>query len=151
MTQKRALIVGGSVGGLFAAHLLRARGWEVVVFERSGSALADRGASIGTKPEMFAILRSSRVDLNPWAEVAATARICLDRQGHVSHEIPVVSVNSAWDRVYRPLRAALPEALYRDGTRVTGIEQNDSGVTATLADGTRESGTLLVAADGIHS
>jgi 2-polyprenyl-6-methoxyphenol hydroxylase-like FAD-dependent oxidoreductase len=151
MTQKRALIVGGSVGGLFAAHLLRARGWDVAVFERSGNALADRGASIGTRPELFEILRGLGIELDPSAGVAATARICLDRQGAIVHEMPVSSINSAWDRVYRPLRAALPPALYRDGTRVVGMEQNDESVTAILADGTRETGTLLIAADGIHS
>ena len=30
------LIIGGSLGGLFAAHLLRAAGWDVEVFERIG-------------------------------------------------------------------------------------------------------------------
>jgi 2-polyprenyl-6-methoxyphenol hydroxylase-like FAD-dependent oxidoreductase len=34
-SQRRALVIGGSVGGLFAAHLLRSIGWDVVVFERS--------------------------------------------------------------------------------------------------------------------
>jgi 2-polyprenyl-6-methoxyphenol hydroxylase-like FAD-dependent oxidoreductase len=151
MIQPRALIVGGSVGGLFAAHLLHARGWDVAVFERSGSALADRGASIGTRPELFEILRSLGIVLDPSAGVATTARICLGREGGIVHEIPVSSINSAWDRVYRPLRAALPEALYRDGTRVVGMEQNAESITVILADGTRETGTLLIAADGIHS
>ena len=41
--QPRALVIGGSVGGLFAAHMLRSIGWDVVVFERSGDDLA-RGA-----------------------------------------------------------------------------------------------------------
>jgi 2-polyprenyl-6-methoxyphenol hydroxylase-like FAD-dependent oxidoreductase len=31
--QPRALVIGGSVGGLFAAHMLRSIGWDVVVFE----------------------------------------------------------------------------------------------------------------------
>ena len=31
----RALIIGGSVGGLFAATLLRSTGWDVAVFERN--------------------------------------------------------------------------------------------------------------------
>jgi 2-polyprenyl-6-methoxyphenol hydroxylase-like FAD-dependent oxidoreductase len=34
-TSRHALIIGGSLGGLFAAHLLRASGWQVDVFERS--------------------------------------------------------------------------------------------------------------------
>ena len=139
------------MGGLFAAHLLRAQGWDVAVFERSGGALADRGASIGTRAELFDILRGIGITLDPSAGVAVTARICLDRTGALVGELPVHSINSAWDRIYRPLRDALPDALYRAATRVERIEQDDDSVTAILADGTRESGALLIAADGIHS
>ena len=47
-TNGHALIIGGSLGGLFAAHLLRAAGWQVDVFERSTEDLAGRGAGLGT-------------------------------------------------------------------------------------------------------
>jgi 2-polyprenyl-6-methoxyphenol hydroxylase-like FAD-dependent oxidoreductase len=151
MARRRALIVGGSVGGLFAAHLLRAHGWDVAVFERSGGALADRGASIGTRPELFDVLRSIGIDPDPSAGVAVTSRICLDRDGRIVAELPVRSINSAWDRIYRPLREALPDELYRAATRVERIEQEGDSITAILADGTRESGALLIAADGINS
>src|ERR1700741_1256620 len=151
MARERALVVGGSVGGLFAAHLLRAHGWDVAVFERSGGALADRGASIGTRSELFDVLSGIGIVLDPSAGVAVTSRICLDRSGAILGELPVQSVNSAWDRIYRPLRDALPDALYRAATRVERIEQDGDGVTAILADGTSENGTLLIAADGIHS
>jgi 2-polyprenyl-6-methoxyphenol hydroxylase-like FAD-dependent oxidoreductase len=151
MARQRALIVGGSVGGLFAAHLLRAHGWDVAVFERSGGALADRGASIGTRAELFDILCSIGIALDPSAGVAVTSRICLDRSGALLGEVPVQSTNSAWDRIYRPLRDALPDDSYRAATRVEHIEQDTDGVTAILADGTGERGDLLIAADGIHS
>lgn len=151
MARQRALIVGGSVGGLFAAHLLRAHGWEVTVFERSGGALADRGASIGTRPELFDVLRSIGIELDPSAGVAVTSRLCLDRDGRIVAELPVRSINSAWDRIYRPLRAALPDELYRAAARVERIEQDADSVSAILADGKRESGALLIAADGINS
>ena len=52
--EARALVIGGSVGGLFAAHMLRSIGWEVVVFERSGDDLVRRGAGIGAN----ALIRS---------------------------------------------------------------------------------------------
>ncbi|HEY3917936.1 MAG TPA: FAD-dependent monooxygenase [Stellaceae bacterium] len=151
MARQRALIVGGSVGGLFAAHLLRAHGWEVAVFERSGGALADRGASIGTRDELFQILRRIGIALDPSAGVSVSARICLDRRGKIIGERPIASINSAWDRVYRPLRDAFPDHLYRAATRVERIEQDGDSVTAILADGARQAGALLVAADGIHS
>ena len=43
-------VVGGSIGGLTAALVLRDLGCEVDVFERSGTALEARGAGIGLHP-----------------------------------------------------------------------------------------------------
>lgn len=147
----RALIIGGSVGGLFAAHLLRAAGWDVAVFERSRGDLADRGASIGTRGDLFDIMRRIGVPLDPSVGVAAHSRICLDRSGAITHEIVRSSINSAWDRIYRPLKNALPDTFYRAGMRLDQVEQNDDRVTAIFADGSHEEADLLIAADGIHS
>ncbi|MGH6728350.1 MAG: FAD-dependent monooxygenase, partial [Pseudolabrys sp.] len=47
----RALIIGGSLGGLFAGLLLRQAGWDVTVFEKSTGDLASRGVGIGTHVE----------------------------------------------------------------------------------------------------
>jgi 2-polyprenyl-6-methoxyphenol hydroxylase-like FAD-dependent oxidoreductase len=46
----KAIVVGGSLGGLFAANLLSRNGWEVDVFERVPEELAGRGAGIVTHP-----------------------------------------------------------------------------------------------------
>ncbi|HKT18853.1 MAG TPA: FAD-dependent monooxygenase [Stellaceae bacterium] len=151
MAHGRALIVGGSVGGLFAAHFLRAAGWDAVVVERSDGELADRGASIGTREELFDALRCIGISLDPSAGVAARSRICLDDKGSIIEELPIASVSSAWDRIYRPLRAALPASCYRAGLRVERVEPRPNGVTAIFADGTRGEADLLIAADGIHS
>ncbi len=35
MTARRAVVIGGSLGGLIVAHLLRSTGWDAVVFERN--------------------------------------------------------------------------------------------------------------------
>jgi len=149
--RQRALIIGGSVGGLFAAHLLRAAGWDVAVFERSRGDLADRGASIGTRPELFEIMGRLGIALDPSIGVAVRARICLDRSGAIVHEVPTPSVNSAWDRIYRPLREAFPDALYHAGMRLERVEQQGERVVAIFADGAHQEGDLLIGADGIHS
>ncbi len=46
MSARRALVIGGSLGGLLAAHLLRSSGWDVTVFERNPDDLTGRGAGI---------------------------------------------------------------------------------------------------------
>ncbi len=147
----RALIIGGSVGGLCAAHLLRAGGWDVAMFERSRGDLADRGASIGTSDDLFAVMRRIGIVLDPSVAVTAGSRICLDRQGAIIHAIARSSISSAWARIYRPLRDALPDACYAPGRRLETVEQTAGQVTAIFADGARETGDLLVAADGIYS
>ena len=42
--RKRAVIIGGSMSGLFSAAFLRQIGWDVDVYERSGVELVGRGA-----------------------------------------------------------------------------------------------------------
>jgi hypothetical protein len=46
----RALVAGGSLGGLTAALVLRDQGWDVDVLERSAVPLQDRGAGIVLHP-----------------------------------------------------------------------------------------------------
>src|ERR1700751_6476033 len=46
----RALVAGGSLGGLTAALVLRDQGWDVDVLERSAVPLQDRGAGIVAHP-----------------------------------------------------------------------------------------------------
>ena len=54
----RALVIGGSLGGLFAANMLRqVCSWDVDVFERVDNDLAARGAGIATHDEMFHVMR----------------------------------------------------------------------------------------------
>jgi len=147
----RALVIGGSVGGLFAAGLLRRAGWDVTVFERSREDLADRGAGIGTRPDLFATMAKIGIAPDPSVGVAVTSRVCLDRAGAIIAERAVPATNSAWDRVYRPLRDALPAECYRAGMPLTAFEQDGDAVTAIFADGTRERGDILIGADGFSS
>ena len=148
MSKPRALVVGGSVGGLFAANLLRSTGWDVTVFERFVGSLADRGAGIGTRDELFSVMRRLGIKLDEGMTVDVRGRIALDRDGQVLRQTSVRSITSAWARIWQPLRDALPNECYRDGMRLTGITQDDGSVTARFADGTTETGDLLVGADG---
>ena len=58
---RRALIVGGSMAGMFAALLLRRHGWRGDVFERSGEAMASRGAGLATHPELADALTAAGI------------------------------------------------------------------------------------------
>ena len=60
MRKRRAIVVGGSLGGLFAANMLReVCHWDVDVYERVENDLAARGAGIATHDEMFHVMMES--------------------------------------------------------------------------------------------
>jgi 2-polyprenyl-6-methoxyphenol hydroxylase-like FAD-dependent oxidoreductase len=151
LARRRALVIGGSVGGLFAAHLLRAAGWEIAVCERAAGHLGDRGTGIGTRPELFAAMRRVGIAAPASLGIDVLGRTALGPDGSVVHELAVPAVTSAWSRIWRPLRQALPEALYHGSKALTGIEQHADAVTGIFADGGRLDADLLVAADGLHS
>ena len=152
MSQRRALVIGGSVGGLFAAHLLRSTGWEVSVFERASEDLAGRGAGIGTRPELFAVLRRIGIALDEsMGIVRVRSRKYFAPGGECVQEFPLPSINSAWDRIYRPLRDAMPPGTLHAGRALVRITRNDTVVEAVFSDGSVEQCDLLVGADGLHS
>ena len=151
MPQPRALIIGGSLGGLFAAHLLRAAGWDVEVYERIGEDLAGRGAGLGTHDALREMLARVGIDVVTPLGVATHAYVCRDNTGRALHEIKLDRVMSAWARLYRPLRDALPDTNYQPGMTLAHVETDARGATAVFADGTRISGDLLVGADGGRS
>jgi 2-polyprenyl-6-methoxyphenol hydroxylase-like FAD-dependent oxidoreductase len=151
MAKRRALIIGGSLGGLLAAHLLRSAGLDVVVFERNAEDLTGRGAGISTHPQLIDILRRVGIAFDQSMGLKVDTVICLDRSGHTYLETPTARTMSSWGRLYRSLRDPLPSGSYRLGMSLDQVEQDAQGVTAIFADGTRVAGDLLVGADGLRS
>lgn len=111
----RALVIGGSVGGLLAANLLRTIGWDATVFERAEGDLGDRGTGIGTRQELFDVLAQAGVRRDASIGADVRSRLCLDRAGKIVHEVPIRAVTSAWARIYRPLKTTLPAQNYHAG------------------------------------
>jgi 2-polyprenyl-6-methoxyphenol hydroxylase-like FAD-dependent oxidoreductase len=77
--------------------------------------------------------------------------VCLDRHGETYLEEKTARTMSSWGRLYRSLRDPLPSGSYRLGKSLERIEQDVDCVTAVFADGTRDTGDLLVGADGGRS
>ena len=50
---RRAIVIGGSLGGLFAGNTLLRSGWNVIIIERSKGRLEERGAGLGVHPPML--------------------------------------------------------------------------------------------------
>ena len=149
--RRKALVIGGSFGGLFAANLLARAGWDVEIFERAGEALADRGAGIVTHNELFDAIRRAGAVVDDTIGCATHTRVTLDRAGKIVAEMPLDQILTAWGRLYRLLKDVFPAQNYHFDRAFERVEQDANGVTACFADGTRASGDLLIGADGIRS
>ena len=151
MNRPRALVIGGSLSGLFTANLLRTIGWDVEVFERARGDLTGRGAVLGAQTDLFAVMRriGIPIDKSMWTEVRS--HICLDQSGNVTCEVPVREATTAWDRVYRALKQAFPMEHYHGGMTLLRCEQDEHRVFATFANGVCAEADLLIGADGMRS
>jgi 2-polyprenyl-6-methoxyphenol hydroxylase-like FAD-dependent oxidoreductase len=147
---RRALIVGGSMSGLFAALMLRRCGFEVEIYERVESELAGRGAGIVAQPVVAQTLH--RLGL-PTADLGVdmTTRRILDVDGRIVCEAVVPQTLTAWERLYRILRDGFPAEHYHRGVGLRSFEQDADAVTAHLSDGRSVTADLLIGADGIRS
>ncbi len=148
---RRALVIGGSLGGLIAAHLLRSTGWDAAVFERNEEELASRGVGLGTHPQLIGILNRAGIDFDESMGLTPSKAVLLDRDGEIVIARPTARTLSGWSRLYRALLDGLPPQAYRLGKRLVRVAQDGDGVTAFFADGSSERGDLLVGADGIRS
>jgi 2-polyprenyl-6-methoxyphenol hydroxylase-like FAD-dependent oxidoreductase len=148
---RRAHIVGGSLGGLFAALLLQQAGWRVRVHERAAGELAGRGAGIVTHAELFAALAECGITPDDGIGVAVASRVTLAPDGSVLGRLAAPQVLTAWGRLYQLLRQRLPPGLYDSGAQVVAVDELADGVRLRFADGRSETADLAVAADGIRS
>lgn len=138
------------MSGLLAALVLRRAGWQADVFERVDSELAGRGAGIVAQPDLIERLR--QLGINPSGlGVEITTRKMLDATGRLTNEHRCPQVLTAWERVYRVLRDAVPRECYHRGRGVTRFAQTEKSVVAHFSDGGMEEGDLLVGADGLRS
>jgi 2-polyprenyl-6-methoxyphenol hydroxylase-like FAD-dependent oxidoreductase len=148
--KRRAIVIGGSMSGLFAGLLLRQRGFEVDVYERVESELSGRGAGIVAQPVVHDTLR--RLGIDPIdLGVEMTTRKVLDAAGRLVCEVECPQTLTAWERLYRVLRDAFPGAHYHRGKGLRSFEQTAHSVTARWTDGISSEADLLVGADGIRS
>lgn len=150
-TRRRAAIVGGSMGGLFAGlHLLR-RGWEVSIHERVPVPLSGRGAGIVTHTELFQALHSAGLPAGEEIGVATPGRVVLSRDGSAAARRDLPQILTSWGRMYELLGEAFPEDLYHRGQNFLRYEEDDDGLTAFFENSDPVRCDLLIGADGFRS
>src|SRR5215217_2257961 len=164
----KAIIVGGGIGGLTTALMLRARGIDCELFEQSDT-IRELGVGINTLPHAIRELTGlGLLDRLDAAAVRTDQLYYLNRHGQevwreprgldAGHDVPQFSVHRGrlQSVIHRAVEERLgPEAIHT-GCRLGTFAQHEGGVVAHFFDRTgahvkAARGDILVGADGIHS
>ncbi|MBV9565858.1 MAG: FAD-dependent monooxygenase [Bradyrhizobium sp.] len=153
------VVVGGGIGGLFAANALIANGFNVTVHEQA-PALGEVGAGVFLTPNSVRHLQ--RVGLGPavekWGARVGTGSHYFRHDGAPIAPVQVTD-SSGWNATYGMHRAdlvdmlanALPAGVIRTGHRAVDLEQTETSARVAFANGAFAEGDIVIAADGIHS
>ena len=152
-------VVGGGIGGLFAAHALLHAGLRVTVYEQA-PALGEVGAGVYVTPN--AVRQLARVGLAGAIERRG-ARVGEDSAYYRHDGAPIARVQvtdaAGWNACFGMhradyvdlLAAGLPAGTVRTGHRAVGFEQTPDVARVRFANGEVAEADAVVGADGIHS
>jgi 2-polyprenyl-6-methoxyphenol hydroxylase-like FAD-dependent oxidoreductase len=147
----KILVVGGSLGGLFAANILLRQGHDVTLLEKTIGSLDGRGAGIVTHDALAQALSASGVRVDDSLGVAVRKRVTLGVDGQTLAEMEIPQILTSWSRLYHMLKESFPTARYLQGKTVQTVAQDFNRVKVTCEDGSQYEAELLIASDGIRS
>lgn len=156
----KAIVCGAGIAGLTVAGQLAERGWEVVLLEaaperRTQGYMIDFFGPGYDAAEKMGILDRLRELRYPISE----ARFVRPNGRSQAIDYELVAANEG-GKLMSLMRQDLEQTLFdvlpesvelRLGSAVVSVEDRTDYVTTVLADGSRISGDIVVAADGIHS
>ena len=164
----KAIIVGGGVGGLTTALMLRARGIHCELYEQSDS-IRELGVGINTLPHAIRELAGlGLLDALDAVAIRTDELHYLSRHGQevwreprgiaAGFDVPQFSIHRGrlQSVIHRAVEQRLgPEAIHT-GRRLGAFTQDEGGVTAHFFDRSgahveTARGDILIGADGIHS
>ena len=153
MNQRNALIVGGSMAGLFTANMLHRAGWDVVILERATTPLSGRGTGIVTHAGMLALLRRAGVTTDASLGVPLTRRLSFDKQGRITAHTAFSQILMGWSRLHALLVDALPAHCYQlnRGVAEVAFGTTSARARAICHDGETVEADVLIGADGVRS
>jgi 2-polyprenyl-6-methoxyphenol hydroxylase-like FAD-dependent oxidoreductase len=150
-TNKHAIVIGGSLGGLFTGIMLRSIGWEVDIYERSPHNFDSRGGGIVLQPDVIEVFQRAGISYQEPLGVVAHERYYLNRDGSIAQSMAMRQVLTSWNLLYSSMRRHFPSEYYHQGKLLTDIQQEGDQVTAIFADGTCDTADLVIGADGASS
>ncbi|MET7999295.1 FAD-dependent monooxygenase [Amycolatopsis sp. NPDC005232] len=147
----RAVVVGGSIGGLTSALLLRELGFSVEVFERTPEQLDHRGGGIVLQPITMKWFDGRSARKITELSTSSSRLRYLGPGNEVVHEELAEWRYTSWGTVYRALLADFGTEHYHLGEFCAGYSQSADEVELRFVSGRVEHADLVVFADGITS
>jgi salicylate hydroxylase len=156
---RRVTVIGAGIGGLAAALAASRAGADVTLLEQA-PAISEVGAGIQISPNGWVVLTALGLAETVAAGAIRSRAVRLRdfRRGAEVFHMPLARADRPWHLVHR---ADLIEALregaeaagvtLRLGTKVEAVSAEGDAVEIALADGTRETHGLTLAADGLSS
>jgi 2,6-dihydroxypyridine 3-monooxygenase len=144
-------VIGGSLGGLTAALVLRDLGWDVDVLERSPNPLEGRGTGIVMHPATVRYLVERADKSIDDIGLPAHRLQYLDKNGSIADERPCAYRFASYGELYRGLLDAFGTEHYHLSNELAHLDNRGDAAMLSLADGQTLSADLVVCADGIRS
>jgi 2,6-dihydroxypyridine 3-monooxygenase len=145
----RIAVVGGSLGGLTAAALLRDAGHEVDVYERTPVPLSSFGTGIVVQPELVRyLLEHTATTLDEISVPSSAMRYFNATNGELIGEIDADWHYTSYNALYRRLLGAFGLERYHMGQALVGIEERADQVELRFASGRMVHCDLAICADG---
>ena len=149
-TGNRAIVIGGSLGGLFTGIMLQSIGWDVDIYERSDRTLDSRGGGVVLQSDVVEAFGRAGISTQSLG-VEAHERYYLNSDGSIDEPMPMRQMLTSWNLLYGSMRRHFPSEHYHYGKQLLDIEQNGDRVTANFTDETQDTADLLIGADGPNS
>lgn len=146
-----AVVVGGSIGGLTTALLLRDLGFTVDVYERTPTALDGRGSGIVLQPDTVRWFTERSTQNLADLHTATSYIQYLQRDGGIAHRERAAWTYTSWGTFYRALLADFGTEHYHYGEYASGFGQDGERATVRFVSGATATADLVVFADGITS
>src|SRR3954453_79957 len=147
---RHAVVVGGSIGGLTTALLLRDLGWDVDVFERSTRDDA-RGGGIVLQTDTIRWFTERSTQALESLTTSTNFVQYLGIGNHVAHREYAQWSYSSWATLHSALLRDFGAERHRRGHRAVAVAQDASTATVEFDNGSFATGDLVVFADGVNS
>ncbi len=148
----KVAVIGGSLGGLFAAIALRSVNCDVEVFEKSPANMKGSGAGIVMQMEIVNFLKEHNIVPSQSLSIPAYKRQYLRRDGTIGTEESSMQLMTSWELLYRVLREIFPAKQYHNERKFTSFKQKKDHIVAEFGENTNPKlCDLLIGADGVGS